>query len=105
MQSSEFIKSLNFESNLKKLEKKTCNIFHLKIDFYRKKKLISNRIYSDRIELDVRIPKFPFQLEVMMKKLLKNTEIAKLTRSVLFPNNQRYRSQILMTQIKNLNKD
>ena len=59
IQSLEFIKSLNLESNLKKkTEKKTLKlfIFHLKMFFYRLKMLfifISNIIYSDRSKLDI----------------------------------------------------
>ena len=41
----------------------------------------------------------------MMEKLLKITEIATLPKSVQFPNYQRYRSQILIAQIEDMNKD
>ena len=41
----------------------------------------------------------------MMKKLLKITEIATLSKSARFPNNQSYRSQILLAQIEYLNED
>ena len=49
--------------------------------------------------------KFPFQSKVMMKKQLKITEIATLPKNLYFQNYQRYRSQILISQIKDLNKD
>ena len=41
----------------------------------------------------------------MMKKLLKITKIATLLKSALFPNYQICRSQNLITQIEDLNKD
>ena len=51
MQSSEFMKSLNFESNLKKKNAKKLNIlnFHLKIDFdrYQLKKIGIGHILKD----------------------------------------------------------
>ena len=51
--SSEFIKSLNFGSNLKKNAKKKLTIFHIEIDICRGKNLfkIRNRVYSDTSEL------------------------------------------------------
>ena len=74
IQSSEFIKSLNFGSNLKKnCNKKNLNlfIFHLEIDFYRYKNIccIWNRIFSDRSKLDlfdetIRIQNFHFSLKL-----------------------------------------
>ena len=39
------------------------------------------------------------------EKWLKITEIATLLKSALFPNYQRYRSQILIAQIEDMNKD
>ena len=41
----------------------------------------------------------------MMKKLLKIIVIATLPKSVYFPNYQRYRSQILVSQIGDFNED
>ena len=49
--------------------------------------------------------KITFYSKVMMEKLLKITEIATLPKSVQFPNYQRYRSQILIAQIEDMNKD
>ena len=40
-----------------------------------------------------------------MKKQLQITEIATLPKSAYFPNYQRYRSQILISQIEDLNED
>ena len=76
MQLSEFIKSVNFVSNLKKNEEKKRKnyIFDLKIDFFRWKNifLIYNKVYSDRSELDlsdeaVRIQKFQFYQKLWWK--------------------------------------
>ena len=57
IQLSEFIKSLNFGSNLKKTARKNLNIliFHIKINFYRWKNnfQISNRVHSNRSERDL----------------------------------------------------
>ena len=41
----------------------------------------------------------------IVRFLMKNTEIATLLKSVLFPNYQRYLSQILIAEIEDLNKD
>ena len=41
----------------------------------------------------------------MMKKLQKITEIATWPKTAYFPNYQRYRSQILIAQIQDLNED
>ena len=41
----------------------------------------------------------------MMKKLRKIIEIATLAKSALFPNYQRYRSEILLAQTEDLNED
>ena len=49
--------------------------------------------------------KFPFQSKVMIKKQLKITEFATLLISALFPNYLRYRSQILIAQVEDLNAD
>ena len=40
-----------------------------------------------------------------MKKLLKITEIATLSKSTQFPNHQRYQSQVLKEQIEDVNED
>ena len=79
VQSSEFMKLLNFGSNLKKKlqEKKLKNfICHLKINFYRIFFLIWNRLYSDKTELDlsdgtIRIQYFRFTLELWWKNCWK----------------------------------
>ena len=68
-------------------------------------------VYSDNSNLDlfdeiIRIKNFRFGRKVVMKKLLKITEIATLPKSAQFPYYQRYLFHILMKQIKeNLNKD
>ena len=41
----------------------------------------------------------------MMEKLLKITKIAKLAKSAQFRNCERYQSQILISQVDDLNKD
>ena len=69
MQSSEFIKSLNFESNLKKLHKKP-NIFHLKIDLYRKKYFQKFEIEHILIDLSYVFPVKPseFKISILVKR-------------------------------------
>ena len=42
--------------------------------------------------------------KVMMKKLLKSTEIATLLKNTLFLNHQSYRSQILIAEIEDFNE-
>ena len=57
MQLSEFIRSVNFGSNMKKTawKKRKNLILHLKIDFFKWRNifLIYNKVYSDRSELDL----------------------------------------------------
>ena len=49
--------------------------------------------------------KCTFQLKVIMKKLLKVTEIAALPKSAYLPNYRIYRSHILIAQIEDLIDD
>ena len=76
MQSSDFIKSVNFRSYLKKkcIQNLKMLIFYLKIDFYLWKNifLICNKVYSDRSEIDhsnaiIRISNFRFSRKLWWK--------------------------------------
>ena len=49
--------------------------------------------------------KFLFQSKVMVKKFLKITEIPALPKITYILNYQRYRSQILITQVEDLNEN
>ena len=90
IQSSEFTKSLNFGSNLKKSCKKKSKIFNFlpKDCFFKIKNIFSiwNRVYSVRSILDLSDGSLFFNFfsksKDMMKKLLKITEIARLPKKV-----------------------
>ena len=62
-------------------------------------------LYSDKFRQDQNDSKCPFQLKVMIKNLLKMTDVATLPKSAYSPNYLRYWSQILIAQIEDLNKD